>query len=536
VAIYKSSFGLENHGFQNLDGEYWNLSTPALYEQIVRFREGVISHLGPVVVNTGEHTGRSPKDKFIVSEPDSEQHVWWGKVNVPISYVCYENLRRRMLAYFQGRAAFVQDCFAGQDPAYRVPIRIITENAWQSLFARNMFAQATPEDLANHIPEYTVIAAPNFHAVPEIDGTNSSAFIVLDLDEKLVLIGGTRYAGEIKKSVFTIMNYLMPLEGVMSMHCSANYGSNPDDVAIFFGLSGTGKTTLSADATRTLIGDDEHGWSDRGVFNYEGGCYAKMIRLSEEGEPEIYATTRSFGTVLENVMVDVNTRHIDLDDNTFTENTRGAYPLTHIPNASRSGMAGHPKHIFFLTADAFGVLPPISRLSPEQAQYHFLAGYTAKVAGTEKGLGSEPQAVFSTCFGAPFMVHHPTVYAELLSQKIREHGCKVWLVNTGWTGGPHGVGNRMKLAHTRAMIRAALESGLDDVPMQTDPVFGVQVPLHVPGVPDEILMARDTWADPVAYDAQARKLAQMFNEHFAEYAEHASEAVRGAGPQLELIR
>ena len=530
MTIYKSSYGLDNHGFQNLDGEYWNLSTPALYEQIIRFREGVIAHLGPVVVNTGEHTGRSPKDKFVVREPGSEEHVWWGKVNVPMPYENFENLRLRMLAYFQGRAAFVQDCYAGRDPRYRLPVRIITERAWHSLFARNMFVQAEPEELANHVPEYTVIDAPNFHAVPDIDGTNSSAFIVLDLDMKLVLIGGTRYAGEIKKSIFTIMNYLMPFENVMSMHCSANYGTDPDDVAIFFGLSGTGKTTLSADSTRTLIGDDEHGWSDNGIFNYEGGCYAKMIHLDEESEPEIYATSRLFGTVLENVMVDMNSRHTDLDDNTFTENTRGAYPLTHIPDASRDGVGGHPKNVFFLTADAFGVLPPIAKLTPEQAQYHFLAGYTAKVAGTERGLGAEPQAAFSTCFGAPFMVHHPTVYAKLLSEKIKAHNCNVWLVNTGWTGGPYGVGSRMKLAHTRAMVRAALESKLDDVETRADPIFGIQVPLHVPGVPEELLMTRDTWDDPDAYDAQARKLAQMFRDHFAEFEDKASHAVRNAGP------
>ena len=531
-----TSYGLENHGFQNLDGEYWNLSTPALYEQIIRFREGVIAHLGPVVVNTGEHTGRSPKDKFVVREPDSEHHIWWGKVNAPLSHEQYDNLRLRMLAYFQGRSAFVQDCFAGQDPEYHIPIRIITEHAWQSLFARNMFVTATPEELEQHTPQYTVIAAPNFHAVPAIDGTNSSAFIVLDLDERLVLIGGTRYAGEIKKSVFTIMNYLMPLQDVMSMHCSANYGEDVDDVAIFFGLSGTGKTTLSADQSRTLIGDDEHGWSDRGIFNYEGGCYAKMIHLSEKGEPEIYATTRRFGTILENVVVDMQGRRIDLDDNAHTENTRGAYPLSHIPNASHLGVAGHPRHIFFLTADAFGVLPPISRLTPEQAQYHFLAGYTAKVAGTERGLGSEPQAAFSTCFGAPFMVHHPTVYAELLSKKIQQHGCKVWLVNTGWTGGPYGVGSRMRLDYTRAMIHAAMEGKLDDVETRPDPVFGIGVPVAVPGVPQDLLNPRQTWDDPAAYDAQAHKLAQMFHAHFAEFADQASEAVRHAGPLMEFAR
>ena len=524
-----SKYGLENHGLKNLDGEYWNLSTPALYEQIVRFREGLIAHLGPVVVNTGQHTGRSPKDKFIVREPGSEKHVWWGKVNVPISHEQFEVIRLRMMAYFQGRAAFVQDCYAGHDARYRLPIRIITENAWQSLFARNMFVQPHDAELLHHRPEYTVIAAPNFHAVPEIDGTNSSAFILLDLDEKLVLIGGTRYAGEIKKSIFTIMNYLMPLRGVMSMHCSANYGTDRDDAAIFFGLSGTGKTTLSADPTRTLVGDDEHGWSNSGVFNYEGGCYAKLIKLNPDTEPEIFDTTRRFGTILENVVIDMNTRDVDLDDDTLTENTRGAYPLTHIPNADREGAAGHPKNVFFLTADAFGVLPPISRLTPEQAQYHFLTGYTAKVAGTERGV-TEPQATFSTCFGAPFMVHHPTVYAELLSEKIQKHNCNVWLVNTGWTGGPYGVGSRMKLPYTRAMIHAALDGELDNVETIPDPIFGVHVPVNVPDVPQELLNPRSTWEDRAAYDAQARKLAEMFQSNFVQYEDRASEAVRMAGP------
>lgn len=531
--MVKSSYGLEMQGFKNLYGEYWNLSTPALYEQIVHYREGVISHLGPIVVNTGQHTGRSPQDKFIVKEPESDQYIWWGKVNVPFAHENYERLHQRLLNYFQGRSAFVQDCFVGHDPQYRLPIRIITEFAWHSLFARNMFVQGKPEELVQHVPEYTVIAAPGFHAVPDIDGTHSSAFILVNFDEKIVLIGGTRYAGEIKKSVFTIMNYLMPLRGVLSMHCSANYGKDPSDAAIFFGLSGTGKTTLSADSSRTLVGDDEHGWSDKGIFNFEGGCYAKMIRLSETGEPEIYETTRRFGTVLENVVIEMTSRHIDLNDNSITENTRGAYPLSHIPNAARTAVCGHPKNIFFLTADAFGVLPPIAKLTPAQAQYHFLSGYTARVAGTERGLGAEPQATFSTCFGAPFMVHHPTVYADMLSQKIEKHGCNVWLVNTGWTGGPYGVGNRMSLQHTRAIIHAALEGKLDDVPTTPDPVFGVHVPQHVPGVPDEILIPRNTWADPAAYDQQALKVAEMFQNNFAQFAERATEAVRNAGPRLE---
>lgn len=528
---YQSRYGLENHGFTNLEREYWNLSTPALYEQIIRFREGVLAHLGPVVVNTGEHTGRSPRDKFIVREPSTEKDIWWGEVNRPIDSAHFEGLKQRLLAYFQNRAAFVQDLYVGQDPAYRIPIRVITETAWHNLFARNMFIIPRREDLEDHVPEYTVIDAPSFHALPQLDHVNSSAFILVNFAEKLVLIGGTSYAGEIKKSVFTILNFLLPLKGVLPMHCSANYGKDEDDVAIFFGLSGTGKTTLSADSTRTLIGDDEHGWSERGVFNFEGGCYAKVIRLDPQGEPEIYQATRRFGTILENVVIDASTRRVNLDDSTHTENTRASYPLGYIPNASESGMAGHPRHIFFLTADAFGVLPPISRLTPEQAQYHFLAGYTAKVAGTEKGLDTEPQATFSACFGAPFMALHPNRYASLLREKIEKHRPHVWLVNTGWTGGPYGVGHRMKLAHTRAMMRAALSGQLDDVPTWIDPVFGVQVPERVPDVPPEVLNPRETWADKAAYDAQAARLARLFHENFAKFDSEVSEAVRNAGPR-----
>lgn len=529
---YQSKYGLENHGFKNLAQIYWNLSTAGLYEQSVRSREGLMSHLGPLVVNTGQHTGRSPNDKFIVQAGDSEQHVWWGKVNRPISAESFNAIHQRMLAYFQNRMVYVQDMYAGTDARYRLPIRIITETAWHNLFARNMFVRPRRQDLFDHVPEYTVIQAPSFHAVPEIDGTNSDAFILLNLDKKLVLIGGTSYAGEIKKSIFSIMNYLMPFRQVFPMHCSANYGDDPNDSAVFFGLSGTGKTTLSADSSRTLIGDDEHGWSDTGIFNFEGGCYAKVIRLDPQGEPEIFETTRRFGTVLENVVIDSDLREIDLDDATHTENTRAAYPITHIANATRDGLGGHPSNIFFLTADAFGVLPPISKLTPEQAQYHFLSGYTARVAGTEKGLGSEPKATFSTCFGAPFMVHHPTVYAEMLEERIKNHDCNVWLINTGWTGGPAtGSGKRMKLAYTRAMIRAALEGELDNMPTTPDPIFGVHVPQHVPDVPDEVLQPRNTWVDKAAYDQQAAHLAQLFEENFKDFEDRASEAVRHAGPK-----
>jgi phosphoenolpyruvate carboxykinase (ATP) len=527
----QSNYGLENHGFANLEREYWNLSTPALYEQIVRFREGVIAHLGPVVVRTGQHTGRSPRDKFIVQEPSTDSQIWWGDVNRPIDEAHFDGVRQRLLAYFQNRAAFVQDLYAGWDPDYRLPIRVVTETAWHSLFARNMFVQPTEEELEHHVPEYTVINAPSFHALPELDKVNSSAFILVNFAERLILIGGTSYAGEIKKSVFSVMNYLLPLRNALPMHCSANYGKDKNDVAIFFGLSGTGKTTLSADSTRTLVGDDEHGWTDNGVFNFEGGCYAKVIRLDPEGEPEIYQTTRRFGTILENVVIDANTRDVDLDDATHTENTRASYPLSHIPNASEDGMAGHPKNIFFLTADAFGVLPPISKLTPEQAMYHFLSGYTAKVAGTEKGVGSEPTATFSACFGAPFMVHHPGRYAELLGQKIAEHKVNVWLVNTGWTGGPYGVGKRMKLGYTRAMVHAALNGELDDVATTTDPNFGVQVPQHVPNVPDDVLDPRSTWADGAAYDQQAAKLVDLFHKNFKQFEDGVSDEIRSAAPK-----
>jgi phosphoenolpyruvate carboxykinase (ATP) len=526
----RSSFGLENHGLRDLNAVYWNLSTALLYEETLRRREGRVAHLGPLVVRTGQHTGRSPNDKFIVEEPSSKDKVWWGKVNKPMSPEKFDLLHHRMMAYLQGKDLFVQDCFAGADSQYRLPVRIVTEYAWHSLFVRNMFIHATPEELAVHVPEFTVIDAPNFHANPEIDGTRSEVFIVINFAKKLVLIGGTQYAGEIKKSIFTILNYLLPQKSVMSMHCSANIGAD-NDTAIFFGLSGTGKTTLSADPTRTLIGDDEHGWSDRGVFNYEGGCYAKVINLSAEAEPEIYATTRRFGTVLENVAFDSASGRLDLNNAELTENTRAAYPIDYIPNASPDGLGGHPQNIIMLTADAFGVLPPIAKLTPAQAMYHFLSGYTAKVAGTEKGV-TEPSATFSTCFGAPFMVLPPYVYAHLLGEKIANHEANVWLVNTGWTGGPYGVGKRMKIAYTRAMISAALNGDLLNVSYNVDPVFGLAVPSICPGVPNDVLNPRNTWADHAAYDAQAQKLAHMFAENFKLFEADVSDEVRAAGPQF----
>jgi phosphoenolpyruvate carboxykinase (ATP) len=527
-----SSYGVENHGIRNANTVYWHLTTPMLYEQTVRRREAVIAHLGPLVVRTGDHTGRSPNDKFIVQEPTSESDIWWGSVNRSVDQAKFDNLLRRVQAYVQNRDIFVFDGYAGADPNHTMPVRIITEFAWHSLFARNMFLREfDPEKLQRFIPEFTVVDMPQFHADPQFDGTNSQTFILIDFGKRLVLIGGTAYAGEIKKSIFSALNYYLPKRGVLSMHCSANYGRDRDDVALFFGLSGTGKTTLSNDPARILLGDDEHGWSDHGVFNFEGGCYAKVIRLDPKGEPAIYETTRRFGTILENVAYEADDRRVDLDDDSLTENTRSSYPLTHIPNVDLSGRAGHPNNIIFLTADAFGVLPPISRLSPEQAMYHFLSGYTAKVAGTERGI-TEPKATFSACFGAPFMPLHPGKYADLLGRKIAQHDAKVWLVNTGWTGGPYGTGRRMKLDYTRRMISAALTGELDEVEMATDPIFGLNIPAHLQDVPDEVLQPRNTWADGEAYDVQANKLAHMFAENFEQFADGVHSEVRQAGPRI----
>ena len=521
--------GLDAVGLQGAGKVHWNLSVAALYEEAVKRGEGVISVDGPIICSTGQHTGRSPNDKFVVKEPSSEQHVAWGKVNRPIDEASFNGLLARMQEYAKGKDLFVQDCWAGADPAYRLPVRIITERAWHNLFARHMFI--TEPDAAKrdqHEPQFTVIDLPGFKADPAKDKTNSETFILLNFAKKLVIIGGTNYAGEIKKSIFTVMNYLLPLRDTMPMHCSANIGAK-GDAALFFGLSGTGKTTLSSDPHRGLIGDDEHGWSADGVFNFEGGCYAKMIRLSAEAEPQIYATTRRFGTVLENVTYDPATRALDLNDDKATENTRGAYPLDFIDNAVPSGRGGHPVNVVMLTADAFGVLPPIARLSPEAAMYHFLSGYTAKVAGTERGV-TEPKATFSTCFGAPFMVWDPNVYAKLLGDRIAKHKSHVWLVNTGWTGGAYGVGKRMKIAHTRAMINAALSGALDNVAVQRDPIFNLDVPVSCPDVPAEVLNPRNTWPDKAAYDAQAAKLAKMFVDNFKTFEATASPAVKAAGP------
>ncbi|NIM18787.1 MAG: phosphoenolpyruvate carboxykinase (ATP) [Candidatus Latescibacteria bacterium] len=525
--------GLEAHGLTNLGHECWNFSTSMLYEEIVKRNEGALAHLGPIVVRTGSYTGRSPNDKFLVEEPTSKDKIWWGKVNRPFKEEKFQILFQRLQAYLQGRDVFVQDCHAGADPEFRLPVRIITERAWHSLFARNMFRQiADPEERLQHEPAFTVLNVPGFKAIPELDGTYSEAFIIVNFGKRLVLIGGTSYAGEIKKSIFTVLNFLLPQKQVMTMHCSANAGRN-GDVAIFFGLSGTGKTTLSADPHRSLIGDDEHGWSDRGVFNFEGGCYAKVIRLSAESEPEIYETTRRFGTILENVCMNPSTRRVDLDDDRLTENTRAAYPITHIPNIVRDGLGGHPKNVIMLTADAFGIMPPISRLTHDQARYHFLSGYTAKVAGTERGAGSAPQATFSACFGAPFMALPPTVYSGLLGEKIKSHDVSCWLVNTGWSGGPVGTGSRMKIAHSRAMVEGALSGKLNSVSYERDPVFGLEIPKECPDVPAEVLNPRNTWKDKTLYDSKAKELVEMFRSNFKQFEKDVPPEIRNAGPSEE---
>ena len=529
---YVSEYGVENHGISNAGTVYWNLNTPMLYEQATRRGEGHIAHLGPLVVYTGDFTGRSPKDKFVVKEPSSENDIWWGNINQEISEDAFDNIYRKMMAYIQNRDIYVFDGHVGAAPEYKMPVRIINEYAWHNLFVRNMFIrELNPEKLAIHKPEFTVIDMPRFKAIPDRDGTKSQTFILVHFGKRMVLIGGTEYAGEMKKGIFSAMNYYLPKRGVLSMHCSANYGKDKNDSALFFGLSGTGKTTLSNDPERTLIGDDEHGWSDEGIFNFEGGCYAKVIKLDPEGEPDIYDTTRRFGTILENVVYNTDNRHLDLDDGTHTQNTRAVYPITHIRNADPAGQAGHPKNVVFLTADAFGVLPPISKLTKAQAMYHFLSGYTAKVAGTERGV-TEPTPEFSACFGAPFIPLHPGEYAQLLGEKIDKYGAQVWLVNTGWTGGPAGAGgNRMKLAYTRRMISAILDGELDAVESETEPFFNLSIPTSVEGVPNEVLNPRNTWSDPAKYDEQAAKLVQMFVKNFKEFEDGVTDEIKAAGPK-----
>lgn len=517
-------------GLDRTQTVYYNLPPARLVELSVRRGEGRLTQGGPLATRTDPHTGRSPNDRFIVREPSSEDEVAWGSVNRPISEEAFDGIHAAMRRYATGRDLFVRDCYAGADPRYRVKVRVITEKAWHSMFAYNMFLRpATEEELLDFEPDYTVLDLCDFKATEKVAGElNSSTFVLLNLGRGLVLIGGTNYAGEIKKSIFSALNFVLPKQGVLPMHCSANEAPGGGNTAVFFGLSGTGKTTLSADASRVLIGDDEHGWSDHGVFNFEGGCYAKAIRLSPEGEPEIYATTHEFGTLAENVVLNED-RSIDFADGTITENTRLSYPIHQIPNASEDGMGGVPDTVVFLTADAFGVLPPISKLTPAQAQYHFLSGYTAKVAGTERGV-TEPKATFSACFGEPFMVRPPTEYAAMLGERIASSGARVFLVNTGWTGGPYGTGERMKLAWTRRMVNAALAGELDDVETTEEPVFGLQVPVAIDGVPSEVLQPRGTWADPAAYDAKAQQLAQMFADNFEKYRDAAADDVCQSGP------
>jgi phosphoenolpyruvate carboxykinase (ATP) len=526
-----SSVGLETHGFSNLADQHWNIGTAGLYERALQNGEGQAAADGALVVLTGQHTGRSANDKFIVRDSVTDETVNWGKVNVAMDPAYFQTLKNRMLAYYQGRDTYVQDLYGGADPDFRVKVRVVTEQAWHNLFASHLLIVPDAGERADFAPDFTIIQAPGFLADPDVDGSRSQTVIAMDFTERLVLIAGTSYAGEIKKSVFSILNFLLPPRDVLPMHCSVNVG-NSGDSAVFFGLSGTGKTTLSADPNRMLIGDDEHGWGENGVFNFEGGCYAKVIRLSQEAEPEIFATTQRFGTVLENVVMDEHSRKLDLDDARYTENTRAAYPLDFIPNASPTGHAGHPKNVVMLTADAFGVLPPISKLTAEQAMYHFLSGYTAKVAGTEKGLGNEPQATFSTCFGAPFMPRHPSVYARMLADKINKHGSDCWLVNTGWSGGAYGDGERMSIRHTRALLNAALDGTLAKGSFKMDENFGVLVPEACPGVPDDVLNPRATWSDKNAYDDQARDLCGRFHKNFEVFNDYVDQPVRDAGPKL----
>ncbi len=527
----KSDFCLENQGIKHLKQVYWNLPTEALYEEFIFRGEGSIVNQGPMIVNTGKWSARAANDKFIVEEQESADKIWWGEYNRPISADKFAGLVTRMQAYLQGEEVFVQDCYAGHDPEYRLAVRVITEDAWQSQFARNMFIPPRSWDrYKNFVPEFTVIALPRFKADPIIDGTRSDTAIIINFAERLALVAGSSYGGEIKKSIFTVLNYLLPNLGVLAMHCSANVG-HEGDAALFFGLSGTGKTTLSADPKRQLIGDDEHGWSDGGVFNFEGGCYAKVIRLSPVHEPQIHATTSMFGTILENVVFDEVTRRLDLEDDKYTENTRCSYPLDYVAGVLEAGRTeSHPSNILLLTCDASGVLPPIARLTPDQALYHFISGYTSKIAGTEIGLGIEPKITFSACFGAPFMVHHPYVYASMLKSKMEKHGSRCWLVNTGWTGGPFGTGKRISIHHTRALLNAALDGSLDKVEYRTDKLFGFEVPLSCPEVPEDLLSPEKTWGDEEEYWKRYDGLAARFVENFKLYASGCPDEVAAAGP------
>ncbi|NWG14610.1 MAG: phosphoenolpyruvate carboxykinase (ATP) [Acidobacteria bacterium] len=528
---YASLYGLQNHGLFNLRRVYWNLPAPALFEEAIHRSEGRLCHQGPLVVGTGKHTARAAADKFIVREHTTEKDIWWGQYNRPFDPESFSMLHSRLQGYLQGRDVFVQDGYAGADPEYRLPIRIIAQKAWHSLFARIMFLKPkTIDAMKKHVPEFTVIVVPNFLASPLIDSTRTETFIIINFREKMALIGGSAYGGEIKKTIFTVLNFLLPYEAVLPMHCSANTGKD-GDVAIFFGLSGTGKTTLSADPARRLIGDDEHGWSDNGIFNFEDGCYAKVIRLSPEAEPQIYACTRRFGTILENVVFDPCSRMLDLNDDSVTENTRAAYPLEYIDNFLPEKMAGHPRNILFLTCDASGVMPPISKLTPDQAIYHFISGYTSKIAGTEIGLGIEPEITFSTCFGGPFMVHHPYDYASILKQKMVRYGAHCWLVNTGWTGGPFGVGKRISIQYTRRLLNAALSGSLLTVEYYRDPVFGFDVPKSCEGVPSDILDPARTWPSREEYFRKYDALAARFIENFKLMAADCPPHIVESGPR-----
>jgi phosphoenolpyruvate carboxykinase (ATP) len=527
-----SDFKLSNYGLANLDRVYWNLPAEALYEEAIFRGEARMTAGGALVVHTGKHTARAAADKFIVKEESTERQVWWGEYNRPFESSRFNALLGRVQAYLTGEELFVQDCWVGADPAYRLPLRVITEQAWHSLFARNMFLPlASADEAKRFVPEFTILALPGLSCDPRIDGTRSETAILLNFAQRMAIIANSTYGGEIKKSAFTVLNFLLPNQGVLAMHCSANVGDG-GDVALFFGLSGTGKTTLSADPRRRLIGDDEHGWSDEGVFNFEGGCYAKVIRLSAEHEPQIHACTGRFGTILENVVWDPTTRKIDLNDDRITENTRASYPLEFIPNVVPEKMTRtHPRNVIFLTCDASGVLPPIARLNPAQAMYHFISGYTSKIAGTEIGLGIEPQITFSACFGAPFMVHHPSVYAGLLAQRLDRHGVNCWLVNTGWTGGSFGVGKRISIRHTRALLDAALDGKLEGVAYRQDPLFGFQVPTSCPGVPPEVLDPASTWGNRDEYWQKYDALAARFTENFKLFADGCPPEVVAAGPR-----
>ncbi len=527
-----SDFGLENHGLTNLYAVYWNLPESALYEEIVFRNEGKVVHEGPVVVHTGKHTARAAQDKFVVRESSTEDKIWWGVYNRPFSREKFNSAMQRVQAYCQDEELFVQDCYAGADPDYRLKVRIITEKAWHSLFARNMFLPVGDQaELKRFIPDFTVMGLDGFKVDPKIDGTRTETAIILNFDQRVALICNSLYGGEIKKSVFTVLNFLLTFEDVLPMHCSANVG-NTGDVALFFGLSGTGKTTLSADPKRRLIGDDEHGWSAKGVFNFEGGCYAKVIRLSAEHEPQIYAATRRFGTILENVVYDPVSRRIDLENDIITENTRASYPIGFIPNGVSEGyVRTHPKNIIFLTCDASGVMPPIARLTPEQAQYHFISGYTSKIAGTEIGLGIEPEITFSACFGAPFMVRHPFEYARMLKDRMLRHGARCWLVNTGWVGGRFGVGKRISIRHTRNLLDAALTGQLDGVKYRKDKLFGFEVPTSCPDVPEDVLEPSGSWGNKDEYWKKYDALVARFVENFKLFEDGCSREVREAGPR-----